>query len=229
MSSEADLQKLKVTDLKELLAKHALPQTGKKDDLIKRLLDNKISADGGEEELTDPEPLAPPETSSAPAQPPTTDAAPSDTTSTLTPEQQALKARAERFGLAFNPNPPSKPAPKPVSTPAEAEPKPAPTKAGAIDKAPLGISEETLAKRREKFGVVEKTTVASTTKAAAASNGKKEATVVAKAPAPELTPEMAEKQAIEDEKKRKRAEKFGTAKPATNGSEAEPETKKAKA
>lgn len=34
--------KLKVTELKELLAKNHMVQTGKKDDLIKRLLDNDV-------------------------------------------------------------------------------------------------------------------------------------------------------------------------------------------
>jgi len=44
-------QKLKVTELKELLSKHDLPQTGKKDDLVKRLLDAGIAPQGEEEEL----------------------------------------------------------------------------------------------------------------------------------------------------------------------------------
>lgn len=38
--------KLKVTELKELLAKNSLVQTGKKDELIKRLLDNNVTIDG---------------------------------------------------------------------------------------------------------------------------------------------------------------------------------------
>jgi SAP domain-containing ribonucleoprotein len=41
-----DRQKLKVTELKELLSKHHLVQSGKKDDLIKRLLDNNVSLEG---------------------------------------------------------------------------------------------------------------------------------------------------------------------------------------
>lgn len=50
-------QKLKVTELKELLSKHDLPQTGKKDDLVKRLLEANVAAPGeGEEELvSDPD------------------------------------------------------------------------------------------------------------------------------------------------------------------------------
>ena len=43
-------QKLKVTELKELLSKHDLPQTGKKDDLVKRLLEANVAAPGGGEE-----------------------------------------------------------------------------------------------------------------------------------------------------------------------------------
>ena len=39
-------QKLKVTELKELLSKHSLPQTGKKDELIKRLIENNVGVDG---------------------------------------------------------------------------------------------------------------------------------------------------------------------------------------
>jgi hypothetical protein len=38
--------KLKVTELKELLAKNSLVQTGKKDELIKRLLDNNVTING---------------------------------------------------------------------------------------------------------------------------------------------------------------------------------------
>ena len=73
-----------------------------------------------------------------------------------------MKSRAERFGIAFNPNPtPTASKPKP-STPAAASTpaaKPAPEKkekVGAIDKAPLGISEEVLAKRAAKFGLPDK-------------------------------------------------------------------------
>lgn len=86
-------------------------------------------------------------------------------TTTLTPDQQAMKARAERFGIPFNPNPTSTQRQKPASNaksetkPAvAAEPTPAPKKekAGAIDSAPVGISEEVLAKRAAKFGIPEK-------------------------------------------------------------------------
>lgn len=40
--------KLKVTELKELLARNHLVQTGKKDDLVKRLLENNIQAEDGD-------------------------------------------------------------------------------------------------------------------------------------------------------------------------------------
>jgi hypothetical protein len=36
--------------LKELLSKHNLPQTGKKDDLVKRLLENNVGPDAAQEE-----------------------------------------------------------------------------------------------------------------------------------------------------------------------------------
>ena len=74
-----------------------------------------------------------------------------------------MKSRAERFGIAFNPNP------TPTASKSKAKPTPTPTpatastpavekkeKVGAIDKAPLGISEEVLAKRAAKFGLPEK-------------------------------------------------------------------------
>jgi len=241
---EAKLQKLKVTELKELLAKNHLVQTGKKDDLVKRLMENNIAPEGDDEdELVDPDgddngaaddtTAAEPSTSNGATNPPSTKtAAPAATSSesstTLTAEQQAMKARAERFGIPFNPNPtptnrtagtssqaiaaPSAPTNGAASTAA-----PTTIKAGAIDKAPLEIDEEVLAKRAAKFGIPEK---------------KEKETPVAPAkttkPEPEITPEMAEKIAIEEEKKRKRAEKFGTGKPATNGASTEPEAKKVK-
>lgn len=78
-----------------------------------------------------------------------------------------MKSRAERFGIAFNPNPTSttksKPSTSSTTAPASstAAATPAPVaakkeKAGAIDKAPLGISEEVLAKRAAKFGLPDK-------------------------------------------------------------------------
>jgi SAP domain-containing ribonucleoprotein len=149
-----------------------------------------------------------------------------------------MKSRAERFGIAFNPNPTSttKSKPKPsTSTPAPvASTAPAPAaakkeKAGAIDKAPLGISEEVLAKRAAKFGLPDK----KEEKPASSVTKAKETEAVKPKSEVELTPyviyskvegsadeysEMKEKLAVEEEKKRKRAEKFGTAKPA-NGTE----------
>lgn len=117
----------------------------------------------------------------------------------LTPEQQAMKARAERFGLPFNPNGSSastrtKPAAsngadqsKKASTPAAAS-TPAPAaasgpKKGAIDRAPLGIDAETLAKRAAKFGLPEKKAAAEPATAPAAANGEKKAVPASSAPA----------------------------------------------
>lgn len=70
----------------------------------------------------------------------------------LTPDQKAMKARAERFGIPFN-------LPKPSATkPAKAESKPAETreKAASINKDSLGLSDDILAKRAAKFGLPEK-------------------------------------------------------------------------
>ena len=84
----------------------------------------------------------------------------------LTPEQQAMKARAERFGIPFNPSPTprAKPTPSPAATAAATASSSAPTaastpkekeKAGPISgsAASLGISEDVLAKRAAKFGI----------------------------------------------------------------------------
>ncbi|KAK4685704.1 SAP domain-containing ribonucleoprotein, partial [Tremellales sp. Uapishka_1] len=209
---EAQLQKLKVTELKELLAKHSLVQTGKKEDLVKRLLDNNVSIGDGaaaEEKNVDATPVESETTATAPAE----TAPPS-----ITPEQR----RAERFGIPLNTNAEPKSRPKPAS-----EPKDAPKKAesapksngSGIDKNPLGLSDEVLAQRAAKFGLPEKKKEA-----------KPDAPAVKPTPAPvskaevELTPEMKEKIAIEEEKKRKRAEKFGTATKPTE----EPDAKKTK-
>ena len=77
-----------------------------------------------------------------------------------------MKSRAERFGIAFNPNPTSTASkPKATASASASTAKPATTavtpvekkeKVGAIDKAPLGISDEVLAKRAAKFGLPEK-------------------------------------------------------------------------
>lgn len=250
---EARLQKLKVTDLKELLAKHHLPQTGKKDDLVKRLIENNICDEGPQEELTDPDaplsgtnvPKTIPQVTAAPAAPNTSLIDPSHTSAAsaselpavetnnipasapsaeseieLTPDQKAMKARAERFGIPFNLPKPS--ATKPSKT-EKAETKATETrqKAVPIDKDPLGLSEEILAKRAAKFGLPEK----------------KEAEKPASKPekkAEEVDPELAAKLAAEEEKKRKRAEKFGLNKPPSvketegQNAAAEPDAKKVK-
>jgi len=99
-----------------------------------------------------------------------------------------MKSRAERFGIAFNPNPTStasKPKPKPTPAPAAAS-TPAvekKEKVGAIDKAPLGISEEVLAKRAAKFGLPDKKEEKAPVAAAAAK---------AKAPEPTAKPKVEE-------------------------------------
>ncbi|RSH91789.1 hypothetical protein EHS25_009159 [Saitozyma podzolica] len=249
--------KLKVTELKELLAKNSLVQTGKKDELIKRLMDNNVTIDGegeGEsnEDLIEPPSEETPKTAAAvaPAQPsaPVVDSssattaaassvtAPAETESTaapaLTPDQLAMKARAERFGVPFNPNPTPRTAAKPAATDSKpatstaAAAAPAPSakgeKKGAIDSAPLGVSEELLAKRAAKFGLPEKKAPVTAEGVVAVKPEEK------KKPEPEITPEIAARIAEDEEKKRKRAEKFGTGAPATANGSSEPDAKKAK-
>ena len=79
----------------------------------------------------------------------------------LTPDQLAMKARAERFGLQYNPKPAAAQKPRQnAEAPAKTEAASAPArkeKAGAIDRsAALGLSDEVLAKRAAKFGLPEK-------------------------------------------------------------------------
>lgn len=106
-----------------------------------------------------------------------------------------MKARAERFGLPFNPNAtpssartkPTPTAPKATEPVAAATPAPGKKeKAGAIDKTPLGISEDVLAKRAAKFGIPEKKE-AEPVKEAAAPAAKPASTPAPKAEV-ELTP-----------------------------------------
>jgi len=111
----------------------------------------------------------------------------------LSPEEEARKRRAERFGLEFKPNPTKTTAPASSSkAPASASTtNAAPAKKekpGAIDKsASLGISDEVLAARAAKFGLPDKKAPAVTpaaTEAKAAANPE-----AAAKPAPaELTP-----------------------------------------
>jgi hypothetical protein len=106
-----------------------------------------------------------------------------------------MKARAERFGVPFNPNPtprtavkPSAPDSKPAATAAAAPAVPAPSAkgekkgAGAIDSAPLGVSDELLAKRAAKFGLPEKKAPVQAEVAVAVKPEEK------KKPEPEITP-----------------------------------------
>ncbi|KAL7418438.1 hypothetical protein Q5752_006896 [Cryptotrichosporon argae] len=251
---EAKLQKLKVTELKELLGAHNLPQTGKKDELVKRLVDAGVNSDASASEAAAPtdghteelvelddaadapaaaEPAPATESSSVPSAP----AEPSEPSEAaepeLTPDQLAMKRRAERFGVPFVPNPRPKPS---ASKPAAAATAPVPVTAGeakaaedvhaketrekkekpaAIDRAPLGISDEVLARRAAKFGLPEKKV-----EAKEPAKDTKEATKGAKVAEEakpkeaELTPEKKEQLAAEEEKKRKRAEKFGAPAPA---------------
>jgi len=120
------------------------------------------------------------------------------TEQTLSPEEQARKARAERFGLEFKPAQPkpvsaAKPAAQAKPTPAETKAAPAAApkqKAGAIDKSEgLGISEEVLAKRAAKFGLPEKKAPESSgQKAAAAPSVAAPVAAAPKAAEAQLTP-----------------------------------------
>lgn len=117
----------------------------------------------------------------------------------LTEEQKKLNARRNRFGI---PTPSAKPAAAaatpaaaaPASKPAEAEAKPKKEKASAIDRsAAVTVSDEVLARRRAKFGPVEKKEPAAPAAAAApaapAAAAKPAPAPAAEAPkAVELTP-----------------------------------------
>ncbi|BEI82710.1 hypothetical protein CcaverHIS002_0305780 [Cutaneotrichosporon cavernicola] len=233
---EAKLHKLKVTDLKEMLSQAGLVQSGKKDELIKRLLDAGITGEQPER-LVDPdepelaaEPVAaaapvaaapaPAAAAVAPAPavpvPSEQATAPSETEDQpeeeLTEEEKKQKARAERFGIPWVRQKKPAAAPK-VEKPTE-QPKvenETPVKPAAIDATPLGISPEVLARRAAKFGLPEKKAV--------------QAKSPVKEEKKELSAEEATRLAEEEEKKRKRAEKFGIA--ITNGGD-EPDAKKAK-
>ncbi|CAD6589444.1 MAG: hypothetical protein TREMPRED_005367 [Tremellales sp. Tagirdzhanova-0007] len=214
---EAKLHKLKVTELKELLATHHLVQTGKKDDLVKRLLENKIDiGDDHEDEDPELEDVADPQKTEAVETPSSRipvaiPSASGVNSSPLTPEQQALKARAERFGLPFDPNSTSK---RTASTPTKATPTPSTPN--------TGVSDDVLAKRAAKFGLPEKKDTVpkeGSTLTAGSASGKK---------AEEIDPKMAQQLAIEEEKKRKRAAKFGTGAAATKGAATDSDAKKVK-
>nr|ODN91760.1 hypothetical protein L203_01011 [Cryptococcus depauperatus CBS 7841] len=205
---ETKLHKLKVTELKELLAKHNLSQTGKKDDLVKRLVDHNVSVgDESQEEIAETGTLVDEANSSvtemagtaisenapAVALPSTESAKPTagDVTE-LDPEEKAKKARAERFGVPFIAKSKANAVANDPSVVKIAKEKPA-----TVDKSSLGLSEDVLAKRAAKFGLSEK---------------KPEEKKPQSKPET-IDPELAAKIAIEEEKKRKRAEKFGLSKP----------------
>ena len=115
---------------------------------------------------------------------------------TLSPEEEARKRRAERFGLEFKPKtaaPAAAPASSSKPPASNSAPAPAPAKKekpSAIDKsASLGISEEVLAARAAKFGLPEKKASAAPASAAETKPASKTAPSSAAKPAPaEITP-----------------------------------------
>ena len=157
----------------------------------------------------------------------------------MSPEEEARRKRAARFGIPYDPNAPAKTnAPKSQSkgkaaateatVEAKSDAKPASNKREKISAdgvKSLGISDELLAKRAAKFGPVD---VQPAPKAAAvpkekqeavASSEKKEEAKAAEVDPYVTLPELkcltvratAQRLQEEEEKKRKRAEKFGTA------------------
>ncbi|PWN34190.1 uncharacterized protein FA14DRAFT_191266 [Meira miltonrushii] len=233
---EAQLQALKVVDLKKLLGDAALPQSGTKAELIKRLLENPsatASLNGGgagaadEEDLLGETAEAPQSLSTAPAATvpsakPTPAAAPAPTTTTESapapvPEKDAETQKAEVI--------------------AELEKR----KARAIKFGMPTDEVDAKIQRIQKFGLQEESVVSidaldgelkggkkNRKEAKAEKNGNGQASgkpaknaekkSVAAPPVVALDP-------VEEEKKRKRAERFGAAVPASSN---EPSDKKIK-
>jgi hypothetical protein len=99
------LKKLKVNELKDLLAQHDLPTAGKKEELIARLLDAAITGDPTTDDIVAVDPPTPvttdaPTTITAPA------FQPGEHVVSNTPLSTAdqLKKRADRFGTAVTEN-----------------------------------------------------------------------------------------------------------------------------
>ena len=103
-----------------------------------------------------------------------------------------MKARAERFGIPFNPNPSPRPAQKSATpttptttttTTAATSGQAAETKTkSGIDKTALGLSDEVLAQRAAKFGIPGNTAASPASAASAAPAPR------AKGAEPEITP-----------------------------------------
>ncbi|KAG8997220.1 hypothetical protein FRB90_012561 [Tulasnella sp. 427] len=236
MSSVVEkLNKLKIADLKPILAKVGLPVSGKKNELVDRILASKealaaagLSEDAapaaGDDMNADLPDLPPSEEADAPSIVPTAASAtvppavepPATATTTtasattteapkLDDEAERRRKRAERFGIPLVEE-------KKAQAPAKSTPKATASKAGGAKAAPTNANPaatedpEKMRKRAERFGVP--------LAAPGASNGRAKNTKEA-APAAPVDP-------AEDERKRKRAERFGIA----AGSPAE---KKAKA
>lgn len=139
MTSEDEIRAMKVVDLKAELGKLGLPQTGKKDELIDRLLEH-LAANSLPSKVTSPgmpvAALKPASVQKAMVQGTTT-----NVVSTVSEEEAQRLARAARFGID-----PTRPVATPTSTPK--------SKASfAVD--PLLVSEEARQRRIERFGVVE--------------------------------------------------------------------------
>mmetsp|Transcript_19575 Transcript_19575/g.50562 ORF Transcript_19575/g.50562 Transcript_19575/m.50562 type:complete len:252 (+) Transcript_19575:47-802(+) len=166
-STAAELNKLKVADLKELLKARDLPMTGKKDELVQRLLE----AEGGV--------AAPPQ----PAEPAASAAKPAEEAPPPQPSVPAPEPVAEAPAKPATDPTPAAPAQKPVAAPktsqataAAAEAGPAGAGAPAsqelteeerrkqraarfgvplVQHAPKGAADPKVEERRKRFGVVE--------------------------------------------------------------------------
>ncbi|KAG9046252.1 hypothetical protein FS837_004778 [Tulasnella sp. UAMH 9824] len=226
MSSAADkLNKLKVADLKPILQKVGLPVSGKKNELVDRILASKEAlaaaglgdepAPAAQEDMNADLPDLPAEepivsnTVPTPAHVPAPVAAvpaaepPAAATTTTAPEAPKLddeaerrRKRAERFGIPFvDEKKKAAPPAKPASGAGAS--KASGAKPAAAPAAPASPEEDRLRKRAERFGLPVAT-------AGAASNGRTKGAAKETAPAPAAVVDPAE-----EEKKRKRAERFG--------------------
>ncbi|KAG9004203.1 hypothetical protein FRB90_011044 [Tulasnella sp. 427] len=234
MSNAAEkLNKLKIADLKPILAKVGLPVSGKKNELVDRILASKeglaaaglsddVAPAAGDDMNADLPDLPPSEEADAPnivpiaasaaaplaVEPPaaaTTTSATTTEVPKLDDEAERRRKRAERFGIPLVEE-------KKAQAPAKSTPKATASKAGGAKPAPTNANPaatedpEKMRKRAERFGVP--------LAAPGTSNGRAKNTKET-APAAPVDP-------AEEERKRKRAERFGIAAGA-------PAEKKAKA